>query len=159
MRKKHSSLKDVLRHALPSNVKERVYSVELVARRWSDVVGKELGRRSEPEALSGGVLTVRVTDAVWGKMIYRLQDRIVPRLNRAVGMSLVQRINFTKRSQLQGLPQGPAEHTSEREPLVPPAELSELASGIQDAELRELVLQSAARYLRAKEQRGRQGLP
>ena len=146
-------LKDVLRRALPKVAKERIYSVGLVTRRWVDVVGLELARRSEPEALSEGVLTVRVTDVVWGKMIYDLQDRIVSKINRAVGMNLVRRINFTKRSRLHGVPGTEVQNLEERAPLVPPAELNVPASGIEDPELRELVLQSAARYLRAKEQR------
>ena len=118
-----------------------------------DVVGRELARRSEPEALSQGVLTVRVTDVVWGQMIYRLQNRIVPKLNRAIGTTLVRRINFTKRSRLHGLPRTEVEEVGERAPLVPPAELTAPASGIEDSDLRELVLQSAARYLKAKERR------
>ncbi len=148
-------LKDVLRHALPKVAKEHVYSVALVTRRWVDVVGRELARRSEPEALSEGVLTVRVLDVVWGQMIYRLQDRIVPKLNKAIGMTLVRRINFTKRSHLQGLPEVEVKDVGERTPLVPPAYLNAPASGIEDPDLRELVLQSAARYLKAKEQRRR----
>ena len=140
---------------MPKVAKERVYSVELVTRRWVDVVGLELARRSEPEALSQGVLTVRVTDVVWGKMIYRLQNRIMPKLNRALGMTLVRRINFTKRSRLHGLPETVVENVGERAHLVPPAELCALASGIEDPNLRELVLQSAARYLKAKGQRRR----
>ena len=148
-------LKDVLRHALPKVAKEHVYSVALVTRRWVDVVGRELARRSEPEALSEGVLTVRVIDVVWGQMIYRLQDRIVPKLNKAIGMTLVRRINFTKRSHLQGLPEVEVKDVGERTPLVPPAGLNASASGIEDPDLRELVLQSAARYLKAKEQRRR----
>ncbi len=148
-------LKDVLRHALPKVAKEHVYSVALVTRRWVDVVGRELARRSEPEALSEGVLTVRVIDVVWGQMIYRLQDRIVPKLNKAIGMTLVRRINFTKRSHLQGLPEVEVKDVAERTPLVPPGGLNASASGIEDPDLRELVLQSAARYLKAKEQRRR----
>ena len=155
MRRDHVLLKDILRHALPKVAKEHVYSVALVTRRWRDVVGQELARRSEPEALSEGVLTVRVIDVVWGQMIYRLQNRIVPKLNRAIGMTLVRRINFTKRSRLHGLPQTEVKEVGERTPLVPPAELSALASGIEDPDLRELVLQSAARYLKAKERRRR----
>ncbi len=155
MRREHASLKDVLRHALPKVAKERVYSVELVSRRWVEVVGLELARRSEPEALSEGVLTVRVIDVVWGKMIYSLQNRIVPKLNRALGTTLVRRINFTKRSRLHGLPETAVEEVGERARLVPPAELNALASGIEDPNLRELVLQSAARYLKAKQQRRR----
>jgi len=155
VRRDHVLLKDVLRQALPKVAKEHVYSVALVTRRWVDVVGRELARRSEPEALSEGVLTVRVIDVVWGQMIYRLQDRIVPKLNKAIGMTLVRRINFTKRSHLQGLPEVEVKDVGERRPLVPPGGLNASASGIEDPDLRELVLQSAARYLKAKEQRRR----
>ena len=88
-------------------------------------------------------------------MIYRLQDRIVPKLNKAIGMTLVRRINFTKRSHLQGLPEVEVKDVGERTPLVPPAGLNAPASRIEDPDLRELVLQSAARYLKAKEQRRR----
>ncbi len=155
MRREQALLKNVLQHALPKVAIERIYSVELVTRRWVDVVGRELARRSEPEALSEGVLTVRVTDVVWGQMIYRLQDRIVPKLNRAIGVTLVRRINFTKRSRLHGLPETAVEEVGERARLEPPAELSALAYGIEDHDLRDLVLQIDARYLKENYHRSR----
>lgn len=150
------SLKEVLKHVLPAGARERVYSVELVSKRWAEVVGGELARRSEPEALSQGVLTVRVTDPVWGKMIYKLQDRIIPALNRAIGSSLVRRINFTKRSRLEGELARRHEVERRREPpesAVPPTEIVAAADGIDEPELRELVLRSAAHYLKAREHR------
>ena len=128
-----------------------MYSVELIYQRWAEVVGHELARRSEPEALSQGVLTVRVTDPVWGKMIYKLQDRIIPTLNRAVGSSLVRRINFTKRSRLERPP--PENERQERPPeaVEPPPLVVEAAAAIEEPELRELVLRSAAHYLNAQQ--------
>ena len=128
-----------------------MYSVELIYQRWAEVVGHELARRSEPEALSQGVLTVRVTDPVWGKMIYKLQDRIIPTLNRAVGSSLVRRINFTKRSRLERPP--PENEPQERPPeaVEPPPLVVEAAAAIEEPELRELVLRSAAHYLNAQQ--------
>lgn len=144
------SLKEVLKQVLPAGARERVYSVELVHRRWAEAVGHELARRSEPEALSEGVLTVRVTDPVWGKMIHELQDRIIPALNRAMGSTLVRRINFTRKSQLERAPQGAAQKARERDTAALPESLVAAASGIEDAELRELVLRSAAHYLGAQ---------
>ncbi len=94
-------LADLLERALPSSVRSRVYALPLVEKRWASVVGQEIARRSEPEALESGVLTVRVTDPAWGKMILKLQGRIVPALNRALGKGLVRRINFVKRDKLQ----------------------------------------------------------
>ena len=151
MRRQHTSLKELLKQVLPAPARERVYSVELVHKRWAEVVGDELARRSEPEALSQGVLTVRVTDPVWGKMIYKLQDRIIPALNRALGSSLVRRINFTKRSRFERPP--PEVERQEREPeaVEPPPLVVDAAAAIEEPELRELVLRSAAHYLNAQQ--------
>jgi hypothetical protein len=84
-------------------------------------------------------------------MIYKLQDRIIPALNRAVGSSLVRRINFTKRSRLERPP--PENDRQERapEPVEPPALVVEAAAAIEEPELRRLVLRSAARYLNAQQ--------
>jgi hypothetical protein len=143
-------LKELLKQVLPAQARERVYSVELIHKRWAEAVGHELALRSEPEALSQGVLTVRVTDPVWGKMIYKLQDRIIPALNRAVGSSLVRRINFTKRSRLERPPPENDRREREAETLEPPPLVAEAAAAIEEPELRELVLRSAARYLNAQ---------
>lgn len=151
MRSREVSIKELLKQVLPAGARERVYSVELVHRRWAEAVGHELARRSEPEALSEGVLTVRVTDVVWGKMIYKLQDRIIPALNRAMGSTLVRRINFTRKSRLVRAPTGPAAKARERESAALPETLIKAASGIDDPELRELVLRSASHYLGAQE--------
>ncbi len=144
----------MLRRVLPPGARKRVYSVDLVAKYWTDVVGFELARRAEPEALSQGVLTVRVTDATWGKMIHRLQDRIAPELNRAIGMKLVHRINFTKRSRLERPPPVEEKKMSDVEPEAPPG-IVEASKAIADPELRTLVVRSAARYSRAREERRR----
>src|SRR3972149_7964031 len=94
MRSDRGVLAELLERALPPAARRRIYSVALVEKRWASVVGPEIARRSEPETLEDGVLTVRVTDPAWGKMILKLQGRIVPALNRAVGKGLVRRINF-----------------------------------------------------------------
>ena len=101
VRREHTALKDVLQKVLPAGARDRIYSADLIAKHWPDVVGDELSRRSEPEALRDGVLTVRVTDPAWGKMIYGLQGRIVPAINRKLGARLVKRINFTRRQRLR----------------------------------------------------------
>jgi len=138
-----------LKRALPQEARRRIYSIKLVERRWGSVVGDEIARRSEPEALVDGVLTVRVTDPVWGKTIVRLSSRIVPELNRAVGMKLVKRINFTRRERLEN----EAANTPARRPRPPapaPEGVVQAASTIEDPELRALVTTSAARYLQAQ---------
>ncbi len=146
------AIKELLRLALPADARERIYSVELIHHAWPRAVGAELAKRSEPEALRGGVLTVRVTDATWGKMIYKLQDRIVDKLNQELGGRLIRRINFTKRSQLQHPFEDTVPETPAAEPTPPEAVVS-AASAIEEPELRALVLRSAARYLDAQSQR------
>jgi hypothetical protein len=155
VRRNRTLLAEILESALPSKVSERVFSVDLVAKKWASAVGEDLARRSEPEALSHGVLTVRVTDAAWGKMIARLQERIIPALNRALGKRMIRRINFTKRERLLR-PETEVAHSRKRQPLpAPPESIVRAAESIPDPELRRLVGESAARYLSAREERRR----
>lgn len=155
MRRDRAVLAELLERALPPEARRRIYSVALVEKRWPSVVGEEIARRSEPEALEGGVLTVRVTDAGWGKMISKLQGRIVPALNRAVGMGLVRSINFVKREKLRK----PASEAPAAEKTValgpPPESVMRASEGISDEELRAAVRKSASLYLRAREDRKR----
>jgi hypothetical protein len=136
-------------------VRSRVYSLPLVEKRWASVVGPEIARRSEPEALENGVLTVRVTDPAWGKMILKLQGRILQELNRAVGKGLVRRINFIRRDELQK----PVAHTPVSESTVapgpPPESVMRASDSISDEELRAVVRKTASLYLRAREERSR----
>jgi hypothetical protein len=148
-------LAELLERALPPEARRRIYSVDLVEKRWASVVGEEIARRSEPESLEGGVLTVRVTDPAWGKTILKLQGKIIPSLNRAVGVPLVRRINFVRREKLQN-PASEARSPEKSVALGPPPESVMRASeGISDEELREAVRKSASRYLRARGDRKR----
>lgn len=154
MRRAQVSVQDILRKALPEGARRRIYSTDLVSRKWEQIVGNELAQRSEPEALRDGVLTVRVTDPVWGKMIYRLQDRIVPEVNRVLGARKVRRINFTKRARLEH-PAPPRPTPAKPERVDPPPSIVAAGEAIEDPELRRLVLRSAARYLNAQDKRRR----
>jgi hypothetical protein len=155
VRRDRAVLAELLERALPAEARRRVYSVALVEKQWASVVGKEIARRSEPESLEGGVLTVRVTDPAWGRMILKLQGRIVTELNRAVGTGLVRRINFVRRESLRG----PESETKAPErtvaPRPPPESVMRASEGISDEELRAAVRRSASLYLRAREDRKR----
>jgi hypothetical protein len=144
-----------LKKALPPEARRRIYSIKLVERRWASVVGEELARRSEPEALVDGVLTVRVTDPVWGKTITRLASRIIPELNRAVGMKLVKRMNFTRRERLESVAANTVPVPKVKASAEPPEGVVRAAESIPDLELRARVTASAARYLQAQEGRKR----
>jgi hypothetical protein len=156
VRSDRAVLADLLERALPPAIRSRVYALPLVEKRWAGVVGQEIARRSEPEALSNGILTVRVTDPAWGKMIAKLQGRIVPALNRAVGKGLVRRINFVRREKLQKpVPEETQVEAASMAPGPPPESVMRASDRISDAELRDVVRKSAARYLRALEERQR----
>ncbi len=155
MRRERAVLAEILERALPPEARRRIFSVALVEKQWASVVGREIALRSEPEALEGGVLTVRVIDAAWGKMISKLQGRIVPALNRAAGKGLVRRINFVKRDKLEK-PAPPAAAEEKSVSLEPPPDaVMEASERISDEELRAAVRRSAAMYLRAREDRRR----
>jgi hypothetical protein len=152
--RRHVTLAEILKRALPEAARQRIYSIEMIEKRWAQAVGEELARRSEPEFLSAGVLTVRVTDAAWGRMILKLSGRIITALNRAVGMNLVRRINFQTRTEFRK-ERAPLRPKVVRSNEPPPASVARAAESITDPELRELVSRSAANYLRAQHQRRR----
>jgi hypothetical protein len=155
VRPDRAALAEILERALPPSAQKRIFSLPLVEKRWASVVGPEIARRSEPESLENGILTVRVTDPAWGKMILKLQGRIVPALNRAVGKGLVRRINFTKRDKLQNSESSAAAPPVEVAPGAPPESVMRASEGISDEELRAAVRKSASLYLRAREDRRR----
>ncbi len=155
MRPDRAVLAELLERALPPAARKRVYSLALVEKRWESVVGPEIARRSEPEALENGVLTVRVTDPAWGKMILKLQGQIIPALNRAVGKGLVRRVNFTKRDMLQQTEASAAAPQVEVALGPPPESVMRASEGISDEDLRAAVRKSASLYLRAREDRRR----
>jgi hypothetical protein len=161
VRRSYYALAEVLSKVLPPRSQKHLFSLELVRIRWAAVVGKELALRSEPASLEEGVLTVRVSDAVWGRMIVRLQRRILPRLANAVGADQLRRIRFVKDGKPlwgSGLPPGVSDrHEPPAGELSPeiPAPILEAAQNIEDSDLRSIVVETASRYLRAQSHRRR----
>jgi hypothetical protein len=153
VRRDHELLSEILERALPPSARRRIFSVALLEKRWAEVVGEELARRSEPESLENGVLTVRVTDPAWGKTLLKLQGRIVPALNRAVGAGLVRRISFVRREKLVNPVPEARGPVRPRDLGPPPDDVLRASEGISDEELRAQVRRSASRYLRAREER------
>jgi hypothetical protein len=152
MKQRSVSVGDLLRRALPPRSRDRIYSLELIGLKWPAAVGAELAARSEPAAFEGGVLTVRVTDAAWGRMIMKLQAEIRPRLNAAMGFRAVKRIRFVKDGKPLSIPR-PAIAATPLEPLPPSDSLQQAAESLPDADLKELMLRTATRYLAAQASR------
>ncbi|HSF17271.1 MAG TPA: DUF721 domain-containing protein [Vicinamibacteria bacterium] len=152
MPRSYSPLADVMAQVIPSDAKDRIYGIGLVQRRWRNAVGVELARRSEPDSLNDGVLTVRVTDPAWGRMLMKLGQRIVPRLNHALGVRLVRRINFKTVSRLEQAPMAslPSDSGPRSSGAVLPESVAKVVDSIQDSEIREIVGRTAARYFAAR---------
>jgi hypothetical protein len=59
---------------------------------WSEVVGRDLARRTEPLRIEDGKLFVRVDGSVWMQEIQFLKNEIRDRLNQRAGAQLVREI-------------------------------------------------------------------
>ncbi len=150
MRSRPRSVAELIRQALPPQSRDRVFSVELMGLKWAAAVGDELAARSEPASLQDGILTVRVEDAAWGRMIMKLQNEIRPRLNKVMGFRAVKRIRFVIDGKPVSKPVSEAPVKPAPEPVEPPAAILEAAGSIGDVELRESLVRTATRYLAAK---------
>jgi hypothetical protein len=114
---------------------------------WPSAVGPELARRTEVLALEGRTLRVRVPDASWRRVLHRMQPQIVARLRGIAGELGPARLGFS-----EGQVAAPAEPKPDASAAgghtfgVAP-ELAAAAERIPDAELRQVFLAAAVRYL------------
>jgi hypothetical protein len=148
---RNKTIGEVLKTVLPPATRKRIFSLGLVRVKWADLVGGELAIRSEPASLGDRLLTVRVADAAWGRMILKLQREIVSRINQAVEPDLVRRIQFIRDGKAPWDSSAPPfvkkEETSQPVEAEPSALILEAASTIEDSELRSQLTRTAARYL------------
>lgn len=162
VKRKAISVAEILRKNIPPGRRDRVFSLDFIRLKWPAMVGAELARRSEPISLAEHILTVRVADAAWGRMIMGLQRTILPRLSKTVGSDKVRRIRFVKDGEpLWGddsmlRPEIGQAFGSEKEQVEGvPKPIMEAAETIQDPGLRALVTRTASRYLAAQTVRRR----
>ena len=115
---------------------------------WPQVVGREISRRSEVVSLDRRTLNVRVVDLGWQRVLHRMRREILGRLASMAGELAPARLGFTV---------GPVV-ASEEPPPAPsvlsgsraPGGVEAAAAAIEDLELRERFLRSAALYLERK---------
>ena len=60
-----------------------------VQRAWPDAAGEAVAGQSEPVAERAGVITVACRSAVWAQELDLLSERVVERLNAALGRPAV----------------------------------------------------------------------
>jgi predicted nucleic acid-binding Zn ribbon protein len=63
--------------------------------RWDEVVGPRIASVTQPSAVSGGVLFVKVTSSAWLSELNLMRHDILRRLNAGQGEGRVERIVFT----------------------------------------------------------------
>ncbi len=117
---------------------------------WPQVVGREIARRSQVISLEGRTLNLRVVDQRWQKVLHRMQRQIRARLAEIAGDLAPVRLGFIVGPLASS--EDPAPTTRLPEPhSSAPAEVVAAAALIEDSELRERFLRSAALYLEKKE--------
>jgi hypothetical protein len=119
-------------------------ALALVRAAWPLAVGPELGRRTEVVGLEKRTLRVRVPDRRWRKELHRMQPELLRRLAQLAGALAPVRLGFVD----GGVAEAPEPVAAEEAP--PPAladEVTASAAAIEDDEIRERFLESAARYL------------
>jgi predicted nucleic acid-binding Zn ribbon protein len=133
---------------------------------WPEVVGEANARRSWPERVEGGVLTVAAANAAWAQELSLLKSEILDRLRERLGGEVVKDIRFrpTRRpssrpaatSQSRRRPRGPAlaEVVVDRQAS---AAIERLAAEVGDPELRESLRRAMLKMARLRAWRLRHG--
>jgi predicted nucleic acid-binding Zn ribbon protein len=63
-----------------------------VQRAWPQVAGERFARAAEPVSERDGVVTVACESAVWAQELDLLTERVIERLNEALGRPAVRRL-------------------------------------------------------------------
>ncbi len=89
MRGKPTPMRDVLGRALG---RLAVRDGRLLAAAWAEAAGPLLAPHATPEAVAGGVLTLRVSESAWRDAVAAETGRIVARLRQIPGGGAIERI-------------------------------------------------------------------
>jgi hypothetical protein len=111
---------------------------------WRRLLGDRVARRTEPGALSGGVLTIYVASAPWAQELSLLTNELLERL-KPLNLRIAS-VRFRVRQQIQSsaaarLKRRPAA----RAPLPP--ELAQRVEAVADPELRQVIADAAELWL------------
>lgn len=110
---------------------------------WRRLLGDRVARRTEPGALSGGVLTIYVASAPWAQELSLLTTELMSRL-RPLGLR-IDSVRFRVRQQIQSSPSQPRRRPAARADM--PDDLRERVASIDDPELRYAIAEAAELWL------------
>ena len=118
---------------------------------WPEAVGEAIAREAWPARIGrDGTLHVATSSSVWAHELTHLEETILERLKEALGETAPTRLRFAVGRVPE--PAGEVPDEAVHEPPPPPSEEAkrvgeEVASAIEDEELRALVARAAARSL------------
>jgi hypothetical protein len=110
---------------------------------WRRLLGDRVARRTEPGALSGGVLTIYVASAPWAQELSLLTNELLERLKPL--KLTVSSVRFRVRQQIQG--PGAEQKRRPAARAVLPSELKQRVDTVDDPELRKLIADAAELWL------------
>ncbi|WP_084634505.1 DUF721 domain-containing protein [Propionicicella superfundia] len=73
---------------------ERDIAVQAVFGRWAAIVGPEVAQHSDPERLTGKVLTIRADSTAWATSLRTMAAQLVARLNAELGQGEVESVRI-----------------------------------------------------------------
>jgi Dna[CI] antecedent, DciA len=111
---------------------------------WRRLLGDRVARRTEPGALSGGVLTIYVASAPWAQELSLLTNELLERLKP---LSLrITSVRFRVRQQIQASSAlASSRRAAARAPMS--AELRQRVQSVDDPELRRVIADAAELWL------------
>ena len=123
------------------------HALALLRASWPRAVGEDLARRTEVVAIEGATLRIRVPDARWRGVLHRMQPDILARLREVAGTLAPRRLGFMEGGAADPSPPKAAAATTVAAVQPCPPALVEEAAAIDDAEVRDGFVATAARYL------------
>jgi predicted nucleic acid-binding Zn ribbon protein len=80
-----SPILQVLERALQRNGLDKDIARYRFVTSWTEIVGKDVARRTRPECLRSGALVVRVANSAWAQELSFRKEVILKRLQRFIG--------------------------------------------------------------------------
>jgi len=166
--KAQADLQHLLRGVFRQQAREPVLTVNLLRQRWQEVVGPELGSKTQPQRVQGDLLWVATPDACWAYELQFFKPELVASVQAFLGSEAIRDLRFVvARGAAAALPPAAAQSTPAA-PVVPdpalppagpaatpvpvgtPAALVRAAEQIGDPALRGVFQRSLAKMRRAR---------
>jgi len=137
MAKKIHRIDKVLRktlHRLDLDVKLEGYRIWLL---WSDIVGEQIAKRTQPERLRNRILFVRVSSSTWMQELQTMKQMLLERIDKVIKGAVIEDIRFSLGEVIPPTSaSSPIEPEVESEEIRLSPEMEAHLGQIQDSELK-----------------------